>query len=112
MVTCKICGHQTDDSHLSNGPILKKYELCFDCNFWREQFEEDKKRGEHNWAIVNGEHYVLCPPTNSYFKGFGGRLFRFKFNDGTYKECNNVWYQGDLKEAHPHWMRPDNATIV
>ena len=88
--------------------------MCFKCNFWRKQPGLDHTvRGEHNYAIVNGIHYVLAPHTNSYFKGFGGHQFTFEFNDGTIKECDNVWCQGDVTEEHPHWreLMPDNAVI-
>ena len=35
-------------------------------------------------------------------------------NDGTIKECNNVWCQGEVKDAHPHWqeIHKDNAVIL
>ena len=113
---CIICGKEEDISHWNDETQkeLTKYQMCFHCNHWRNQHEEDKKRGEHNYAIVNGKHYVLLPPNDFPFKGFGGALFKFKFNDGTIKECSNVWFQGDIKEAHPYWkeVMPDNATLI
>ena len=117
VIKCSICGKKEVISNYIPETMkkLEKYQMCFKCNHWREQHELDiNERGEHNYAIVNGTHYVLCPPTNSYFKGYGGRKFTFKFNDGTIKECNNVWCQGDVKDAHPHWQEiyKDNAVIL
>ena len=113
---CSICGKEEDISHWNDETQreLTRHQMCFQCNHWRNQMEEDKVRGEHNYAIVNGGHYVLMPQTNSPFQGFGGHLFKFKFKDGTVKECNNVWYQGNIREAHPYWekMMSDNATII
>ena len=113
---CSICGKEEDITHWNNETQeqLKHYQMCFNCNFWREQYEEDKKRGEHNYAIVDGDHYVLMSHFNNWPKGFCGHTFKFKFNDGIIKECDNVWFQGDLKDAHPYWreLMPDNAVIL
>jgi hypothetical protein len=113
---CCICGKEEDPNEWVKdcSEKLVKYHMCHTCNFWREQHELDHTvRGEHNYAIVNGTHYVLAPHTDGYFKGFGGRKFTFEFNDGTVKECDNVWCQGDITEEHPHWreLMPDNAVI-
>lgn len=115
-ITCCICGKKENPTNWIDecAKKLVKHQMCFECNHWREQHELDLTvRGEHNYAIVGGNHYVLCPPTNSYFKGFGGRKITFEFLDGTIKECDNVWYQGDITDAHPHWreLMPDNAMI-
>lgn len=117
IIKCSICGKEEIISNYIPEMMkkLETHKMCFKCNHWREQHELDiNERGEHNYAIVDGTHYVLCPPTNSYFKGCGGRKFTFKFNDGIIKECNNVWCQGDVKDAHPHWqgIHKDNAVIL
>ncbi len=115
--TCCICGKKENPEHWCDdcAKSLVKHQMCFKCNHWRLQHEADiKERGEHGYAIVNGYHYVLAPHTDSFFKGFGGCKFKFEFLDGTIKECDNVWCQGDIKEAHPHWLEvmPDNAKIL
>ena len=114
---CSICGKELDTDELIDkcSKELEHHKLCFICNFWRAQHEADiNVRGEHGYAIVNGEHYVLLPHTDGYFKGFGGRVFKFLFFDGTIVECDNVWYQGNINDAHPHWreIMPDNAKII
>ena len=113
---CKICGQYEANTDWieSCKTELEEHQMCFTCNHWRQQHEADlNERGEHNYAIVNGIHYVLAPHTDSYFKGCGGNKFTFEFNDGTVKECDNVWCHGDITKAHPHWRKlmPDNTVI-
>ena len=115
--TCCICGKQEDPNNWVSecSEELTEHQMCFECNHWRKQHELDHtERGEHGYAIVNGGHYVLNKSIpNSYFKGFGGHKFKFEFFDGTIVECDNVWFQGDITEAHPHWreVMKDNAVI-
>lgn len=115
-ITCCVCGKEENPANWieSMQKELTKHQLCFTCNHWRKQNELDHTtRGEHGYAIVNGGHYTLNKPTNSYFKGFGGRKFKFEFLDGSVVECDNVWFQGNITDAHPHWreIMPDNAEI-
>lgn len=115
---CCICGKEENSTNWVQdcGEKLMKHKMCFECNHWREQHELDiTERGNYGYAIVDGGHYTLNPHTDSYFKGFGGRKFKFEFLDGTIVECDNVWFQGDLnREAHSHWreVMPDNAKII
>lgn len=113
---CCVCGKEesTEDWVSNMASELEKYQMCFECNHWRKQHELDTKNGDYTYAVVGGGHYRLCPPTDSYFKGFGDHLFTFRFKDGTIRKCNNVWFQGDITEAHPHWreVMPDNAEII
>lgn len=113
---CKICGkyEANDEWNEEYTQMLDNQQLCFTCNHWRQQHEWDKERGEHNWAVVDGHHYVLeeAAPEESPFKGFGGHMVTVKFNDGTVKKCNNLWHQGEI--TNPHWraLMPDNAEII
>ena len=117
-ITCQVCGKQENLSHwiLSMAKELQKHNICFECNHWRKQHQLDQEEREpYTYAIVKGHHYVLGPEEDkSYFRGYGGHKFHFKFLDGTIKISTNVWHQGDIKEAHPHWreIMPDNAEII
>ena len=113
---CKICGQweandQWNDEYTK---LLDEHQMCFTCNHWRQQHEWDKERGDHNWAVVDGHHYVLEPsaPAESPFKGFGGHKVTVKFKDGTVVECDNLWHQGEIH--NPHWreLMLDNAEII
>ena len=118
-ITCKICGKEEELDHWCEDEQkqLKKHQMCFKCNHWRMNHELDmKKRGDHCWAIINGHHYVFGPngEKDNWMKGFGGSRFKIKFKEGTIKETDNLWHQGDIKEAHQHWreVMPDNAEFV
>lgn len=109
---CKICGKEENPANWINEGELVKHQMCFTCNFWREKLELNKERGEHKWAMINGAHYYLHPHVDSDFKGFGGRKFRIRFNDGFEIECDNLWHQGEPE--HPYWKDqfPNNAIFV
>lgn len=114
---CKYCGAEIDPDRWipSCQKELEERQLCFTCNHWQNQYDEDQKyRGEHGHAIVNGIHYVIGPEdAATCFRGFGGARVRITFNDGEVRETTNLWCQGDINEAHPHWreLMPDNATM-
>jgi len=111
---CKICGQYEENTDWieSCKTELEEHQMCFTCNFWRKQHEADlNKRGEHNWAVVGGHHYVLAPHKDKGFKGFDGYEVTIRFNDGTVKKCDNLWHQGEI--PNPYWRKlmPDNAEI-
>ena len=111
---CKICGqYEGNTDWIENCKAeLEEYQMCFTCNHWRKQHEADiNERGEHNWAVVSGHHYVLASHKDKGFKGFDGRMVTVRFKDGTVKQCDNLWHQGEIH--HPYWreLMPDNAEI-
>ena len=112
-IKCKVCGSEEDLTHWSNAKDLERNCLCQRCNYWYEQHDIDQNvRGKYGYAIIDGGHYVLCPPTNSHFKGFGGHQFTIQFNDGHIAECNNLWSQGEIPEGHWRELMPDNAKFL
>ena len=115
-IICKYCGAEENSERWIPDvkKAIEKNELCHSCYHWNEQMELDKtKRGEHGYAIVNGTHYVLCPHTDAeVFRGFGGRKFNIKFNDGYETMCDNLWCQGEIPEGHWREQMPDNAIFI
>lgn len=114
---CCICGKEEDPNEWVEDYAreLVKHQMCSNCNHWRNRHDADiNKRGKYGYAIVGGTHYTLRPHTDSYYRGHGGRKFKFQFTDGHVAECDNVWCQGDTTESHPHWreLMPDNAVII
>ena len=109
-IKCKLCGAEESPYEYINANEMYERQLCFECNFWTNIIEQDKQRKKYTWAIINGAHYMLEPHTDSYFKGFGGAKTRITFFDGTVKECDNLWCQGDISK-HFRDKMPDNATI-
>lgn len=111
---CKICGQYEANTDWieSCKTELEEHQMCFTCNHWRKQHGADlNERGEHNWAIVDGHHYVLAPHKDTGFRGFDAHMVTVRFNDGTVKQCDNLWHQGEIH--NPYWRKlmPDNAEI-
>lgn len=112
IVKCKICGKEEDVSHWTNEKEMVKHQMCFDCNFWHGKQELDAKRKEHTWAVIDGTHYYLESESPAFFRGFGGRKFHIRFNDGFETTCSNLWCQGDIPEGYWRERFPDNAVFV
>ena len=114
-IKCKICGKHEAPSRFFDGYAteLRRHNMCHTCNHWRYNHELDlTERKEHGYAIIKGTHYVLAPHTDDYFKGFSGRKFRIRFNDGYETTCDNLWCQGDIPEGHWRELMPDNAQFI
>lgn len=121
VVKCKICGKEQEIDNYCDEykKELSDLQMCHKCAHWNMNHTLDMDphhRPPHTWAIINGKHYVLGPSNekDNWMKGFGGAKFKIKFKDGTIKETDNLWHQGDITEAHPHWreIMPDNAEFV
>ena len=112
VIKCRICGkiEHPEGYAKETAKELRKYKMCFTCNFWREALELDKKR---KFAVINGIHYVLKPHTNDYFKGCGGRKYLIEFFDDKHIElCDNLWCQGKIPSGHWRKQFPNNARII
>jgi hypothetical protein len=113
-MNCKICGSPIDaENYISDvREAMLKHQMCFSCNFWRNRLEEDATLPPHTWCMINGTHYIVGnEDSKSYFRGFGGREFHIKFNDGTIVTTTNLWCQG---EPEGYWRKkfPDNAVFL
>lgn len=113
MIHCKICNKEEYPENWTNGDSMIEHQLCFDCEFWRMQHQLDvEQRGEHNWAVIDGHHYVIEPDNpNSYFQGFGGAEFQIQWDDSTIKTTKNLWHQGEIPEKWKDTF-PNNAKFV
>jgi hypothetical protein len=114
-IICKYCGkeEETDRWIPETKKALENEVCCLSCYHWKEQNNLDKaERGEHGYAIIDGVHYVLCPHTDAeVFRGFGGKKFTIRFNDGYETICDNLWCQGEVAEVWKDVM-PNNAIFV
>ena len=113
-MNCKICNKEVDAEHYISDvkEAMLKHQMCFSCNFWRELLEEDKQLPPHVSCVIDGTHYRICDENSkSHFRGFGGREFHIKFNDGTIVTTTNLWCQGEPDEC---WREkfPDNAVFI
>lgn len=110
---CKICNHEETPGDFINRRVLEQHQMCFHCNFWREMSEKDSQRPSHTVVMIDGTHYVIAPEDDpeTYFRGFAGRKFHIKFNDGTEIITTNLWCQG---KPSLEWIDkfPDNAKFL
>ena len=112
-IKCKVCGSKEDLTKWNNAKDLEHNCLCQNCNHWHTQHDMDQNvRGKYGYAIINGNHYVLRPSTNSNFKGFSGHQFKIQFDDGHITECDNLWFQSEIPEGHWRELMPDNAKFL
>jgi len=110
MIHCRICNKEEHPENWINGDSMIEHQLCFNCEFWRMQHKLDvEQRGEHNYAVIDGHHYVI--ESDSHLKGFGGHPFTIQWNDGFTKETRNLWCQGEIPKE---WKSvfPDNAKFL
>lgn len=109
---CKICNKEYQNHYAGEiALIMEGRGVCFDCAFWIWQHSLDLK-GNRDFAIINGAHYVLCPHTDiNWPVGSCGRKYRVRFFDGRVVDCDNLWHQGQIPE-HFRDIMPDNAEFV
>lgn len=109
-VICKVCGAEEFPERYYVRETLKKHQMCFSCNFWREQLANDQKyKGQHKCCMIDGTHYIIGDEDDqSAFRGFGGARFQIEFNDGFKVVTTNLWCQGEPSE---YWKDkfPNNA---
>lgn len=87
---------------------MERHGACFDCSFWLDYVATVD---DSTHVIVNGYHHVACNELTGGMRGFGGRRFAIRFNDGRELVSTNLWEQGQVPE-HFRDRLPDNAVFV
>lgn len=112
VVTCRICSTQEEAHYFEptkSHMVLQS--LCFHCLFWSDLI----KVADHpNMVRVKAVHYQVCGDEGggrAEFRGFGGRHFTIRFDDGRTVQTNNLWCQGGIPERFRQEL-PDNARFV
>lgn len=60
-------------------------------------------------ARIDGDHYIVgAEDAPNSMRGYGGRKFGIKFNDGRVVITTNLWHQGTIPEAWREKL-PNNA---
>lgn len=80
--------------------------FCDSCSFWISKAE---KRDEPHIVRANGQQYAIHPDSETE-KGFAGRKFKIRFNDGREVETHNLWHQGRIPQLWAPVLR-NNATL-
>lgn len=103
---CIICKKEIEKFKFLNKDLCSS--KCYRIDFWNDYvLKVDDKR----IARIDGNHYFIEPDSNSSdFKGFGGREFTIKFNDGRTVTTKNLWHQGTIPEDFKKRL-PDNAVF-
>ena len=108
---CKECNSEIELCYDKETKTqLIKYQLCFNCNFWREKVDI-KDREEV--ARIDGAHYIIGKNDHSpnRFRGFGGSKFTISFFDGREIVTSDLWYQGVIPDKFKKRL-PDNAKFI
>ena len=109
-INCIMCGNTITRNEKSMYEYTPRYskDLCHTCNIWKETVDSDKL--SKNVVIINGEHYLI-DNSESQIKGFSGRPFKIRFNNGKIVTTNNLWHQGRIPIAWQKYL-PDNAQFL
>ena len=101
MTLCKECNKGLDKGS-KNG-------ICVTCNFWLDILPIKDKL---YIVRVEGVHYTMGSENKTVsIRGFGGRKWVIKFNDGREVISTNLWDQGRIPE-HFRERLPDNAVFI
>ena len=111
-MNCKICDKKFDKVQYSKPYDEICSSECFTENFWFEKIEA-LKEFEKAFIIIDGKCYKKGDEdTSIYFKGFDGRLFKFRFLDeDTIIESTNMWYNGIIPKKFREQLQ-DNAVWI
>lgn len=105
---CDICGKEIKDS-LYFGATLCSSE-CFTANYWLGIIKKSMK--SKRYIRVDGTSYLIGEDNiTDLERGFCGRAFVIKFNDGTVIKCQNLRLHGDVPSAFKELL-PDNAVFI
>lgn len=109
VIRCSVCESLYDTKTTMRGERLKELGLCFECNFWKEKYQNHIEDPKHQ-IICEGRAYFI-QKEDTLLKGFGGSKFVIKFDDGSIVETTNLWHNGEVpKRFRP--MLPDNCKFV
>lgn len=97
VLACVECG-APDGARTTNREQLLADSVCFGCGYWRTLAETPGvvTADWHRYEIGDDR-----PGLSGSSRGFGGRRFVVRFDDGRVVETSNLWTQGIV----PEWFR-------
>lgn len=105
LFNCSKCGKLTDIERLVPG-------MCFTCGFWHEKLAPHIRDSERTVRTPDGKHYSIGDKKDrGTMRGFGGRSFYVRFNDGRLEKTNNMWHQGTIPPEFREEL-PSNAELI
>ena len=110
---CKICGRKDDpEKYCENTKDRMEADgICFYCDFWEEHKRYDDAHPDE-FVIINGTHFMISPEDQNGMRGFDGRKFTIKFNNGKKITTTNLWHQGEIPEHFKHYWPKDTAKFL
>lgn len=110
MNICSRCSQPHTSPKIKEG-------MCFSCLYWSSVVDKlndpDENNDNHEIIIANGRVFIPVPGFTGpdRLRGFNGRVFTFKMNDGTTIVSNNVW-NGSVIPTQFREELPDNAELL
>jgi len=106
-MNCIICNKEIEKSKYTNTTLCSSQ--CFITDFWNYYVTQ---KDNPKCIRIDHTHYYIGSESKDIrdmgFRGFGGRRFTIKHNDGRLIITTNLWHQGDIPKEF--WDRlPDNA---
>lgn len=104
---CIICDKEIEQSKYSNATLCSSE--CFITDFWNYYVTQ---KDNPKCIRIDHTHYYIGSESKDNrdmgFRGFGGRKFTIKHNDGRLIITTNLWHQGVIPDSHLALL-PDNA---
>jgi hypothetical protein len=85
---------------------LASNKLCISCDFWNQVYED-----KDNYIFINGKSYQVCDEEWNGIRGFGGKEFKIKMNNGSIIKTTNLWTQGRIPKRWKYKL-VDNAEFI
>ena len=114
MKYCYVCGKKINDNELYYTIGINSYtcgnDKCFNFAFWDRLAARMAVDRYHQYVIVDKNIYEIGSDEDEP-RGFSGRHWTIRFNDGTQVETNSLWHRGELPERLQYDF-PDNAIFI
>ena len=107
---CELCG-KTMTKPAFTGEYKNVCHDCFNDKFWMLKIRDVNKAPEKFETIKNNLYYIADENDNDSFRGFDGRKFIIKYNDGRQIITTNMWHNGTIPEKFRDKL-PDNAIFI
>lgn len=105
---CEVCGKEFEKSHWGEPFNNICSSECFGKKIWIDRIKD--RDDPHSVIVDHTAYWIGNENDKSSFKGFGGALWKIKFNDGRYVESTNLWHNGTILEEYWNDL-PDNAVF-
>ena len=111
---CYVCGKEIKDNemyfNIGENSYVCNSDKCYDFYYWDNLAAHMIHDTYHEYVIVDCKVYQIGSIYDEP-QGFGGRLWRIQFNDGSYIETKSLWLKGDLPQRLLSDF-PDNARFI